>query len=45
MRANCWIGKKDSKWTVRMNGFAEIKDQALSKTFEDVCRSMQFVGP
>ena len=41
----CWIGEADSKWTVRMNGFGEIKDEGLVKPFEDVCRSMQFVAP
>lgn len=41
----CWIGKPDSKWTVRMNGFAEIKDEGLVKPFEEVCRSMQLVAP
>ncbi len=41
----CWIGKADSKWTVRMNGFGEIKDEGLVKPFEEVCRSMQLVAP
>jgi hypothetical protein len=40
----CWLGKADSKWTVRMNGFAEIKDQGLVKLFEEVCRSMQLAA-
>ena len=45
VETTCWVGKPDSKWTIRMTGFAEEKDAALVKSFEDVCHSMKFVEP